>query len=216
MEIISATALGSSAGMRVFLPLLLLTLAANGYLPLGGLGLAELPPSMAWLGTPYALAVAAVLYAIERLAYFVPVVDHITDVVKTFLAPLAGAVVAMAALVQPSVPETVSVLMPVAALSTTGVAEVSVGTGLIALAVGGIPALIMHGAMAIARFVLNLMYAGCLGCLSPIASVFEDVGAIIVFILALVLPILALALLTGLAAFLVIKWMRRKQRPQAA
>ena len=212
MDIISAAALGSSAGMRVFLPLLLLTLAANGYLPLGGLGIAELPTSMAWLGTPYALAVAAVLYAIEQLAYFVPVVDHITDVVETFLAPLAGAIVAMAALVQPSVPETVNVLMPIAALATAGVAEVSLGTWLTALAVGGIPALIMHGAMAIARAVLNLMT----GCLGTIASVFEDIGAVIVFILALVLPILALILLAGLAAFLVVKWMRRKRRPQVA
>ena len=202
--------------MRVFLPLLLLTLAANGYLPLGGLGIPELPTNMAWLGTPYALAVAAVLYAIERLAYFVPVVDHITDIVETFLAPLAGAIVAMAALVQPSVPETVNVLMPIAALSTAGAAEVGIGTGLIALAVGGIPALIMHGAMAIARIaraVLNLLTGGCLG---TIASVFEDIGAVIVFVLALVLPILVLVLLAGLAAFLVIKGMRRKQRPQAA
>ncbi len=199
--------------MRVFLPLLLLTLAANGYLPLGGLGIAELPTSMAWLGTPYALAVAAVLYAIERLAYFVPGIDHITDVVETFLAPLAGAVVAMAALVQPSVPETVNVLMPVAALATVGVAEVSLGPWLTALAVGGIPALVMHGAMAIARAVLNLM-TGCLGTVA--ISVFEDIGAVIVFVLALVLPILALVLLAGLAAFLVIKWVRRKGRPQAA
>lgn len=216
MDIISAAALGSSAGMRVFLPLLLLTLAANGYLPLSGLGIAELPTSMAWLGTPYAMAVAAVLYAIERLAYFVPGVDHITDVVETFLAPLAGAVVAMAVLAQPSVPETVNVLMPIAALATAGTAEVSLGPWLTALAVGGIPALIMHGAMAIARIaraVLNLLTGGCLG---TIASVFEDIGAVIIFVLALVLPILALVLLAGLAAFLVIKGVRRKQRPQAA
>lgn len=212
MEIISAAALGSSAGMRVFLPLLLLTLAANGYLPLGGLGIAELPTSMAWLGTPYALGVAAVLYAIERLDYLVPVVDHITDVVETFLAPLAGAVVAMAVLGQPSVPETVNVLMPVAALATAGVAEVSIGAWLTALAVGGIPALLMHLAMAIARAVLNLL----IGCLGTIASVFEDIGAVIVFVLALVLPILALVLLAGLAVFLVVKGVRRKRQPQAA
>ena len=198
--------------MRVFLPLLLLTLAANGYLPLGGLGIAELPTSMAWLGTPYALGVAAVLYAIERLDYLVPVVDHITDVVETFLAPLAGAVVAMAVLGQPSVPETVNVLMPVAALATAGVAEVSIGAWLTALAVGGIPALLMHLAMAIARAVLNLL----IGCLGTIASVFEDIGAVIVFVLALVLPILALVLLAGLAVFLVVKGVRRKRQPQAA
>ena len=198
--------------MRVFLPLLLLTLAANGYLPLGGLGIAELPPSMAWLGTPYALATAAVLYAIERLAYFFPVVDQITDLVETFLAPLAGAITAMAVLGQPGTPETATILMPVAALATAGAAEVGIGAWLTALAVGGIPALIVHGAMAIARAVLNLLT----GCLGTIASVFEDIGAVIVFVLALVLPILALVLLAGLAAFLVIKWVRRKRQPQAA
>ena len=198
--------------MRVFLPLLLLTLAANGYLPLGGLGIAELPTSMAWLGTPYALAVAAILYTIERLAYFVPGVDHIADVIESFLAPLAGAIVAMAVITQPSVSEMVHISIPVAAISATGAAEVGIGTGLIALAVGGIPALIMHGAMAIARAALNLTTC----CLGTIASVFEDIGAVIVFVLALVLPILALVLLAGLAAFLVIKWVRRKGRPQAA
>lgn len=212
MDIISAAALGSSAGMRVFLPLLLLTLAANGYLPLGGLGIAELPTSMAWLGTPYALAVAAVLYAIERLAYFVPGVDHITDVVETFLAPLAGAIVAMAVITQPSVSEMVHISIPVAAISATGAAEVGIGTWLTGLVVGGIPALIVHGAIALVRGILTVTT----GCLGTIASVFEDIGAVIVFVLALVLPILALVLLAGLAAFLVIKWMRRKQRPQAA
>ena len=198
--------------MRVFLPLLLLTLAANGYLPLGGLGIAELPTSMAWLGTPYALAVAAVLYAIERLAYFVPGVDHITDVVETFLAPLAGAIVAMAVITQPSVSEMVHISIPVAAISATGAAEVGIGTWLTGLVVGGIPALIVHGAIALVRGILTVTT----GCLGTIASVFEDIGAVIVFVLALVLPILALVLLAGLAAFLVIKWMRRKQRPQAA
>ena len=198
--------------MRVFLPLLLLTLAANGYLPLSGLGIAELPTSMTWLGTPYALAVAAVLYAIERLAYFVPGVDHITDVVETFLAPLAGAVVAMAVIAQPSVSEMVHISIPVAAMSATGAGEVGIGTWLTGLVVGGIPALIVHGAIALVRGILTVTTC----CLGTIASVFEDIGAVIVFVLALVLPILVLALLAGLAAFLVIKWVRRKGRPQAA
>ena len=211
MDIITGAALGSSAGMRVFLPLFLFSLAANGYLPLG-LGVDELPSSLAWLGTPYAIAGTAALYGIERLAYFVPGFDNITDVVEAVLAPIAGTIMSTAVIAQPGAAESVHALIPLASISSAGAAEAGVGAWIAGFIIGGIPALVIHGAIALVRAALNLMTC----CLGTVASVFEDIGAVVIFILAAVLAILAIVLLAGLMAWLIVLWTRRRRRPQAA
>ncbi|MBA3518853.1 MAG: DUF4126 domain-containing protein [Rhizobiales bacterium] len=81
--------LAAATGFRVFLPLLVMSAAANtGHLPLS--------EGFAWLATPTALAMLGVAALAEILAYYVPGVDNLLDALATPGAFLAGTVAAAA------------------------------------------------------------------------------------------------------------------------
>jgi hypothetical protein len=75
--------LASAAGLRVFLPLLLLGSAAS-------LGWVPLTDGFAWLATGPALAALAVASVLEIGAYYVPWVDNLLDLLAAPLAIAAG------------------------------------------------------------------------------------------------------------------------------
>lgn len=81
--------LAAAAGLRIFLPFLIVSIAAaTGHLALA--------PSFEWLaGTP-ALVMLTVATVLEVLAYYVPGVDNLLDTIATPAAVVAGAVVAAA------------------------------------------------------------------------------------------------------------------------
>ncbi|MBV6423138.1 MAG: hypothetical protein NAOJABEB_00928 [Steroidobacteraceae bacterium] len=81
--------LAAAAGLRIFLPFLIVSIAAaTGHLALA--------PSFEWLaGTP-ALVMLTVATVLEVLAYYVPGVDNLLDAIATPAAVVAGAVVAAA------------------------------------------------------------------------------------------------------------------------
>lgn len=81
--------LAAATGLRVFLPMLVISVAANGgYLPLSdGFG---------WLATPAALIMLAVAALAEILAYYIPGVDNLLDALATPAAFIAGTIVAAA------------------------------------------------------------------------------------------------------------------------
>jgi Domain of unknown function (DUF4126) len=82
-------ALAAASGFRVFLPMLIVSVAAYaGYLPLG--------EGFAWLGTPAAMLMLGVAATVEVGAYFVPGVDNLLDVLATPVAVIAGATVSAA------------------------------------------------------------------------------------------------------------------------
>jgi hypothetical protein len=78
-------ALSTAAGLRVFVPLLLTSLAAR-------LGYLTLTPSMTWLGSDAALVAFATATVLEVGAYYVPWVDNVLDTVATPAAITAGVV----------------------------------------------------------------------------------------------------------------------------
>ena len=81
--------LAAAAGFRVFVPLLVLSIAAlTGHL--------HLSSSFAWAGTLPALVAFATATVVEVGAYYVPWLDHLLDVVATPLAVVAGVVVSAA------------------------------------------------------------------------------------------------------------------------
>lgn len=83
--------LATATGFRVFLPLLVASVAAyTGHL--------HLSDSFAWLGTGPAVAMFAVAATIELLAYYIPFVDNLLDTLATPAALVAGAVVTAAVL----------------------------------------------------------------------------------------------------------------------
>src|SRR5688572_27055214 len=76
-------ALAAAAGFRVFVPLLVLSLAARS-------GWIELSPSFAWLATTSASVALATAMALEIAAYYVPFFDNVLDGLAAPVAVLAG------------------------------------------------------------------------------------------------------------------------------
>lgn len=110
-------ALAAAAGFRVFVPLLALSLAAQG-------GWVELSPSFAWLATTPAAVALATATALEIAAYYVPFFDNMLDTLAAPLAVLAGIVASASVLTElpPWVQYTVAIL---GAGSTAGVVHAS-------------------------------------------------------------------------------------------
>src|SRR5215469_10417868 len=81
--------LAAATGFRVFLPLLLASVAAySGHL--------QLSDSFAWLGTLPAVTMLGIAAITEVLAYYIPAVDNLLDTITTPAAIVAGALVAAA------------------------------------------------------------------------------------------------------------------------
>jgi len=80
-------ALAACAGLRAFLPLLIVGTA-------GRLGWVPLSDSFAWLQSTPALVVFGIAVAAEILADKIPVVDHTLDVAQTLIKPVAGTLLA--------------------------------------------------------------------------------------------------------------------------
>ena len=77
--------LAAAAGFRVFVPLLVLSLAARyGYVPLS--------TGWEWVGTAGATLTFASATVLEVVAYYVPWLDHVLDAVATPAAVIAGMV----------------------------------------------------------------------------------------------------------------------------
>ena len=77
--------LGAACGFRVFVPLLLINLAARtGYLTLSG--------NFEWLAGNPALITLLVASLLEVIAYYVPWLDNVLDVIAGPAAAIAGTV----------------------------------------------------------------------------------------------------------------------------
>jgi hypothetical protein len=93
LDVLVSIALGiglaAAVGFRVFLPLLVVSIAGySGYLPLSD--------SFSWLATLPALVMLGVAAVLEIAAYYIPGVDNLLDTVATPAALVAGTVVAAA------------------------------------------------------------------------------------------------------------------------
>ena len=92
LSIVLGIALAAATGFRVFLPMLIVSGAAyTGHL--------HLDDSFAWLGTPPALIMLSVAALLEVLAYYIPVIDNLLDVLATPAAFVAGTIVSAAVMI---------------------------------------------------------------------------------------------------------------------
>ena len=139
----------------------------NAYIPLLTMGLLaryteaiSLPAGWSWLANGWTLIILGLLLAIEVVADKVPIVDHVNDVVQTFVRPTAGGLAFGAG----SASETVTVSDPGSFFTSHQWVPIVAG-GLIALGV--------HGVKAASRPVVNASTAG-LG--APVASTAEPAG----------------------------------------
>jgi hypothetical protein len=96
VEILVSACLGfglaAATGLRVFIPLLALALAARA-------DAVTLIPSLDWIDSTAALVVFVVAAAVEVAGYLIPVIDNLLDTVATPAAMLAGTIVMASVLV---------------------------------------------------------------------------------------------------------------------
>ena len=177
MESLLSIALGiglaAAAGFRIFVPLLVAGIAArSGFIPL--------TEGFQWLATAPALLTLGSAAVFEALAYFIPGVDHVLDLVA---GPAAiGAGVIASASVMADIPQ--AVMWPVAIIAGGGVAGLTKGT------------------TALLRAKSGVMTAGLA---NPLVAAVETVGATGIAILAVVVPLLCLAAIVAL-----LYWATRK------
>lgn len=169
MEILTALGLAVPAGLNAYIPLLAVALAER-------FELLTLREPFGVLGEWWMIAVIAVLLVIEIVADKVPAVDHVNDVIQTFIRPAAGGIVAVASVGSAS---NVSPWLLVLA----GV-----------LLAGGV-----HAVKATARPAVNVTTAGA-G--APVVSAAEDVGAVALSAAAILAPVLVVFFAAGLVYLL--------------
>jgi hypothetical protein len=165
--------LAAATGIRVFLPLLIAGLAAHqGYIPLS--------ESFQWLASTPALVMLGTAAVTETLAYYIPGLDHLLDVIASPAALVAGAIASAA--VMTDLPP--SVVWPLAIIGGSGIAGLTKGTS------------------ALVRAKSGLMTGG-LG--NPAVSTAETIGATGLSLFAIALPFLALIVIVALLVWLVRK-----------
>ena len=153
---------------------------------LARLGVLDLGPSYQFLASNKALVLFGVAAAIEIVGDKIPAVDHALDAIGTPLRPLAGALLAA------------SVLGTV----TDPLTSVILGT-----AVGAPSALVPHAAKAAVRAASTTVTGGLA---NPVLSLIEDALAVLAFVLAVLVPLVVVALF-GLTLYLASRWLRRRR-----
>ena len=193
MEIISALGgigaafgLSGSAGLNAYIPLLVVALASR--LPAGD-PLLRLGEPYDLLGNAWVIGALIVLLFIEMTVDKIPAVDTANDVIQTLVRPAAGAVLFAANA------NVVTNISPILALMA----------GLILA--GGV-----HVTKGVARPVVT---AGTAGTGNWLVSLIEDLVAVGISILSVLLPLLAAIIVLALVLFLVIRYRRRQQRKWA-
>jgi hypothetical protein len=179
--IFTAFGLSASAGLNAYIPLLMVALLGRYT------DLMHLTPPWDTLTNPWIILLLCVLVIIEMLADKVPAVNHINDVLQTFIRPLAGAIVFAASA------NVISNIHPV-----------------LALAAGVLVAGTVHVAKAGALRPAVTATTGGLGNV-PV-SIAEDIVATVMSFVAIVLPILIGTMLIVLAAFIIFWLYRRANR----
>jgi uncharacterized membrane protein len=89
LPVLLGLGLASATGLRTFLPLLMLAVAARF-----GLFGVTLNDHLSWLGSIPAIAALGVAAVVEFTGDKIPVVDHALTVIGAFVRPIAGAIAA--------------------------------------------------------------------------------------------------------------------------
>lgn len=186
LNIFSAFGLSASAGLNAYIPLLVVGVIAH-YFP----GAITLNEPFDLLANPWILIVLGILVIIEMVADKVPAVNHINDLIQTFVRPAAGAVAFAASA------NVITDINPVLALAC----------GL--LVAGGV-----HTVKAAA--VRPAITAATGGTGTTATSVVEDFIAFATSILAVMLPIIVGTILIVVIALLIWWWWRQTNKAQTA
>ncbi|MCJ7701942.1 MAG: DUF4126 domain-containing protein [Anaerolineales bacterium] len=177
MDIFTAFGLSASAGLNAYIPLLVVSLVARFT------DWIELSQPWDTLESWWVIGILAVLSLVEFFADKIPAVNHVNDILQTFVRPVAGAVVFAA---------------------SAQVAEVH---PVLAMAAGLLIAGSVHAAKSAAIRPVVTATTGGAGNI-PV-SILEDITSTLLSILAIIIPILV-AVIMILLTSLIIWWMWRR------
>lgn len=197
--LLASLGLSFSAGVRAYLPILILGIASDvGPVDLGPLGKFQmhLRSGFDWIGNPFFLVLIGLLTIYEFSADKIPVIDHLNDVVHTIIRPLAGALIVTAT---------------TNSLSDSG----SIGAWTAAIIGAGLAGTSHTVKAAVVRPTSTATTAGLA---NPLISLVEDVMVLFTSLLAVLLPFLAILVpvLLFLTIWLVVRRLRRRNRPVLA
>jgi hypothetical protein len=165
--------LSTACGFRVFVPLLVMNLAAlTGHL--------HLSSGFEWIGSYYATVTFGTATIVEVLAYYIPWLDHILDLIASPAAIIAGTIA------------TASMVMDISPFLKWALAIIA----------GGGAAAIVQGVTVTLRTKSSALTAGMGNVLISSA---ELVGSMVTAFLAIIVPILCLVLLALLCIFVIWK-----------
>ena len=176
--------LSAACGLRVFVPLLIMSIASlSGHLTLAH--------GFEWIGTYPALIAFSVATCLEIAGYYIPWVDHLLDTIATPAAIVAGTIVTASAVgdMSPFLKWTLAVIA------------------------GGSAAGLVQGATVVTRAAST---ASTGGLANPIVASLELVGSVVTSILAIIAPVLAVALVLLAIFILGRKALRKFRTPQPA
>ena len=130
LSVMLGIGLAAACGFRIFVPLLVMSIAATA-------GHLQLSEGFAWIGTWPALIAFAVATGLEIAAYYIPWLDNLLDTVATPAAVVAGVIVVAACVtdMSPYLKWTLAVIAgggaagAVQALTVTGRAASTATTG---------------------------------------------------------------------------------------
>lgn len=167
----------------------------NAYIPLLGVAMAErtgvlrLPAPYSLLGQWWVILIITALLIVEILADKIPAADHVNDLIQTVVRPAAGGLVMVA---------------------TTG--RFGAAYPIVMIVLGVVLAGGVHAVKATARPVINGTTAG-LG--APVASLTEDVMAVLSTAAAILAPLLVIAVI-GATGWLAWRFAWKGRRAKAA
>lgn len=178
ISVVLGFSLSAAAGFRVFVPFLVISVATKA-------GMVQLSDGFSWIGSTPALILFCVATIIELLAYYVPYIDNLLDVLAVPLAIIAG-----------------SILM---ATFITDMSPMLKWT--LAIVAGGGISVGIHSVTAVFRGASTTMTAG-IG--NSIVSTFENIISTLISILAIFSPIIAIIIII-VSLFYVIKFIKKKR-----
>ena len=92
LSVLVGTGLAAACGFRVFVPLLVMSVAARA-------GHLQLAPGFGWIASGPALTAFAAATVLEIAGYLVPYVDHVLDLLAAPAAAVAGTLVTASAVI---------------------------------------------------------------------------------------------------------------------
>ncbi len=179
LSVILGICLSAASGFRVFVPFLVISIASKA-------GFVKLSEGFSWMGTTPALILFIVATIVEIVAYYVPYIDNILDMIALPLAVIAGIVL------------TATVITDMTPMLKWSLAIIA----------GGGASGLVHSGISLVR---GASTATTGGLANNVVATIENIISTVISVIAIVTPILALVFI-AVIVFFVIRFIQRRKR----